>query len=397
MHIKKHITNLTEKTPTNLFIISSLGMGVSFFAWMLLINNFSYEEAAFTGKEIGIMQSIREIPGLLAFLAIFILIFMREQSLLVISLLLLGLGVAATAYHAVPSWIYVMTLIMSIGFHYFETARRSLCLQYINKKDLPVFMGQLVSIKNFISLLIYTSIFLLLSLLSISYFHLFIIFGLMTVGIALFCYIYFPQLKHRTVQSNRFLLNRSYWLFYLLTLFKGARRQIFVVFSIFLMVEKFDTHIEEISIVFIANCLITTVFSPYVGKLINIFGERKILVIEYFGLICVFTLYAIIDNIYIVIVLYILDHVFFSMSFAIDTYLNKIVVKDEISSTVSIAFSIDHITAVFLPFLLGLVWLVDNSYVFFIGAFLAFISLFLSLAIPRHPTQGNETIFTTKR
>ena len=47
--------------------------------------------------------------------------------------------------------------------------------------------------------------------------------------------------------------------------------------------------------------------------------------------------------------------------------------------------------AVFLPVLLGLVWLYSHSLVFIIGGLIASISVVLSFLIPHNPEQGNET------
>ncbi|MBM1004307.1 MAG: MFS transporter, partial [Desulfofustis sp. PB-SRB1] len=42
-------------------------MPLSFGTWQALLNNFTIERAAFTGVEIGMLQSLREIPGFLSF------------------------------------------------------------------------------------------------------------------------------------------------------------------------------------------------------------------------------------------------------------------------------------------------------------------------------------------
>ena len=86
------------QTPKNLLIVMTVAMTLAFATWMALLNNFVVERAGFTGKEIGILQSIREIPGFLAFTAVFVLLLIREQIFAYISLAVLGIGVALSGY-----------------------------------------------------------------------------------------------------------------------------------------------------------------------------------------------------------------------------------------------------------------------------------------------------------
>jgi hypothetical protein len=95
--------------------------------------------------------------------------------------------------------------------------------------------------------------------------------------------------------------------------------------------------------------------------------------------------------------LYVVDHLLFSMAIALKTYFQKIADPKDIASASAVSFTINHIAAVFLPVLLGLVWLYSNSLVFIIGALIAFLSFSLSLLIPEHPNQGFETTLKTRK
>jgi len=91
--------------------------------------------------------------------------------------------------------------------------------------------------------------------------------------------------------------------------------------------------------------------------------------------------------------LYILDHLFFALSFALKTYFQKIADPGDIAPTAAVAFTINHIAAVFLPALLGYLWVISPAAVFGMAAGLAAVSVGLVLMIPRHPEKGNETVF----
>ena len=127
-------------------------MPIAFNAWSAQLNNFVVEAANFTGVEIGILQSLREVPGFLAFTTVFVLLILREQTFAVLSLALLGLGVAMTGFFPTEYGLYFTTVIMSIGFHYFEAVKQSLSLQWLKKEEAPQILGRLIAIGSVTSL-----------------------------------------------------------------------------------------------------------------------------------------------------------------------------------------------------------------------------------------------------
>ena len=381
----------TWQTPANLLLLMAFIMPLVFSTWMALINNFSVESASFTGREIGILQSLREIPGFLAFTAIFVLLFIKEQRFALVSLLLLSIGVFLTGYFPSVLGLYITTVVMSIGFHYFETMNQSLTLQWIKKEEAPHFMGKALAMRAAASILVFGSMWLMLEQFNVTYKTIYTLFGGLGIILVLFLWWSFPQFSISVEQKKTIVLKKSYWLYYLLTFLSGARRQIFVVFAGFLLVEKFDYSAASIALLFLANYVFNLFFAARIGKLIGRIGERRALTIEYVGLIAVFTSYAMVDNPAIAGALYIIDHFFFAFAIAIKTYFQKIAEPEDIASTAGVSFTINHIAAVVLPAILGLVWLYSNSLVFLIGAGIAFASLLLSQLIPNHPMLGYET------
>ena len=141
---KKNLIN-----PVSLLILMSIAMPIAFNAWAALLNNFVVEKAAFTGVEIGILQSLREIPGFLAFTMVFVLLVIKEQIFAVFALALLGLGVAITGFFPTVFGLYFTTVLMSIGFHYFEAVKQSLSLQWLSKEEAPQVLGRLIAVGSF--------------------------------------------------------------------------------------------------------------------------------------------------------------------------------------------------------------------------------------------------------
>ncbi len=383
---------ITKRSPEFLLLLIAAGSAMSFATWQNLLNNFAIERVNFSGAEIGILQSLREVPGFLAFTIIFVLMFVREQRMAYVSLAILGVGTALTGFFPQAVGFYLTTIIMSVGFHYLETIQNSLSLQWLSKKDAPEFLGKIIAVKAIASIVAFTLVWLLFEQLKLDYHWLYMLGGGVSIIIALVGWYYFPHFPEKVTQTKKLILRKRYWLYYALQFMGGARRQIFVVFAGFLMVEKFGFSVGEISLLFLANAVITIFLAPRIGKMIAKIGERDALIIEYVGLMAVFVGYALVENSSIAMGLYIIDHMFFAMAIAQKTYFQKIANPADIASTAGVSFTINHIAAVFIPVVFGLLWLKSPATVFYVGAIMAFISLLLSLNVPRNPASGNETV-----
>jgi hypothetical protein len=140
------------RNPETLLLLMAAAAPLSFATWMALLNNFAIERAAFSGAEMGVLQSLREIPGFLAFAVVFVILIMREQTLAFWSLLLLGLGTAITGVFPTVVGLYITTVIMSLGFHYYATMETSLALQWLPKERAPEMLGKIIAAGSFTSL-----------------------------------------------------------------------------------------------------------------------------------------------------------------------------------------------------------------------------------------------------
>jgi len=221
---------------------------------------------------------------------------------------------------------------------------------------------------------------------------LYLIGGGVCIAIVLFCWQHFSLFPEKVTQTKKIILRKRYWLYYALQFMSGARRQIFVVFAGFLMVEKFDFTVAEISLLLLANAAVNIVIAPKIGRLIQRFGERKSLIFEYIGLAFIFIGYAFVESGYFAVFLYIADHLFFSIAIALKTYFQKIADPADFASSAGVSFTINHIAAVFIPVVFGLIWLYSPSLVFLAGAGMACVSLLLAFNMPSEPSSGNEVL-----
>ena len=386
------------RRPVALLFLMAAAMPIAFATWSTLLNNFVIDAASFDGSDIGWLHTVREIPGFFAVGVIAIIIFMREQVLALVSLTLLGIATAITAWFPSMAGILTITMLSSIGFHYYETVNQSLQLQWLKKDRAPQMLGWLLAAGSGATLAAYAVIVLLWEPLGLTYNIVYMTAGGITAAIALIALFAYPQFDAPHPQTKKMILRRRYWLYYALQFMSGARRQIFVVFAGFMMVEKFGFKVNEIAALYMITLIANMVFGPLIGKAVHLFGERKALAFEYIGLTLVFLAYGGLYyfgwGVMIAAALYVLDNLFFALALALKTYFQKIADPGDIAPTAAVAFTINHIAAVFLPAALGYLWLVNPAAVFWLAAAMALVSLTLSLLIPRHPEPGHETILS---
>jgi len=354
-------------------------------AWRTLFNNFAVEVGGLSGAHIGVIQSVREIPGFLTLLVIYVILVIREHRLSALSILTLGFGLAVTGFFSSYIGLMVTTLIMSFGFHYYETTNQSLTLQYFDKGTSPWVFGKLRSVAAGSSIAIGLGIWVLEP--HLSYTQLYLLIGGLIGAAAIWGFFQDPTDKSLVPQRKQMIIRSKYWLFYFLTFMSGARRQIFIAFAVFLLVKKFGYSVQDITLLFVINNAVNYFLSPLIGKAIIRYGERKVLSLEYFSLIFIFTGYAVTESKLMAAGLYILDHIFFNFAIAIRTYFQKIADPRDVAPSMAVSFTINHIAAVFLPAMGGLLWMVDYRIVFIAGAVMSFVSLAATQLI-RVPEEG---------
>ena len=366
-------SNFKQNPMYRYLLILTAIAAVGFQSWRTIFNNFAAEVVGLDGDLIGFIQSAREVPGFLTFLVIFVIIFIKEEKLSALSIVTLGLGIFLTGFFPSFWGLMMTTLIMSLGFHYYETTNKSLSIQYFSRESSPLVLAKQRSISALMNILVGVVIFG--AAYYFSYQEILATAGLIVGGFGLWALGQNPGNKDLPLQKKKLIFRKKYLLFYFLNFMAGARRQIFIAFAVFLLVKKFEFTVPEISLLFLVNNLINYFLSPLIGQAIVKFGERRVLSLEYFSLILIFASYALVDSKVLVALLYILDHIFFNFAIAIQTYFQKVGDPRDFAPSMAVSFTINHIAAVFLPAVGGLLWIIDYRIPFLMGAFISFISL----------------------
>lgn len=385
---------LAIRQPVSFLMFLAFINWLGYAGWVTLFNNFAKEAVGANGAQIGLAQTIREIPGFLAFTAIYWFLLMREQVLAYFALILLGLGIAITGYFPTLAGLLACTFLMSVGFHYFETVNQSLSLQLFPKAEASRLLGKVAGAAALAQFLVYSAMIALWWSGVTDFTLLFALVGAACIALTLLAMGLFPKFDGTVPQLKKIVLRKRYWLYYALTFMNGARRQIFMAFAGFLLVEKFGFRVPDIALLALLTAALNTFAAPKLGVLIGFLGERRTIAIENIMLIVVFCGYAFVSDGRIAAGLFVLDGLFTTLAIAQRTYIQKIGDAADMAPTAACAFTINHIAAVVIPVTFGLFWLKDPSIVFLLGAGIATISLALSFLVPRHPAPGRETIFS---
>ena len=351
--------------------------------WMALFTNFAKEVVGVNGFQIGVAQAVREVPGFLTFLVLYVLLFMREHRLSAWSVVLLGIGIGATGFFTTFPGLLMTTVVMSIGFHYFETTNKSLTVQYFDRRDAPIVFARLRGYGALANIAIGAVVWMLSFLLP--YRINFLLLGIFISSAGVYMLSKNPAAEAGARQQNRLVLRRRYRLYYILNFLSGARRQIFTVFAVFLLVEKYRLGVGTIAGIYVLNYALTFLTNRQISRAINRYGERVVLSLESASLFVLFLGYAWIENVWVAVVLYVLDSIFFNFSIGLNTYLQKTADAGDLAQSTAVGFTINHISAVVIPLIGGSLWLLNWKLPFLIGACLTAVSLYFTQQIETHP------------
>ena len=371
-------------------LVLTFAQAAAFLGWTALYTNFAVEMVGLDGAQNGIVQAVREIPGLLSIGVVALLLVMNEVSLTSLAILVCGLGVIITGWFPTFEWQIFWTLVLSFGFHYFEATNQSLTLQYFSKSEAPLVIGRLRAVTAAGSFMMGIIILVLSNFLE--YRWLFGIAGSFAVIAAIWAFFQNPTDKNLPPQRKGIVIKSRYWLFYALTVLSGARRQIFVVFSIFLLVNNFHFTLTQMSFFLLFSNLVNWVLNPLIGRAINAFGEKPLLTGKYAVVILLCYCYIVCDSAWVAALLYIVDQLLFGFTMSIRTFFQKIADAEDIAPSMALGVTINHIAAVAVPLVGGMLWMIDYRIPFAMGIGLSTLSLLMVQCIPSKRAVGQKNM-----
>ncbi len=372
-------------------IASNFTMYFGFQVWQTMFNNYAVETVGVGPASIGLIQALREVPGLLGLLIGVLALYVSEIRIMAASVILLGVGMIFTGQaNSVPA-LLIATVVMSLGFHFFMPSSNSVVLMAVKTGETPKTLGQLGSLSSVASVAATAVVFLLAS--RLGYRTLFVGVGVLAVigGLLL---IPLGSMGNSLPPSRKLIWRRRYWLYYTLSFLLGSRRHIFTTFAIFLLVRVYGISIQTTAMLYLVNSVVNIFTLRLAGQLVGRLGERVALSIAFASLAFIFLGYAFIAYLPVLFLLFVLDNVLFGFNLALTTYFQKIAATpEEITSNLSAEQAINHIAAVVIPILGGAAWeLLGPRAPFLVGVVIVLIALVLTQLIRTPATATTERL-----
>jgi predicted MFS family arabinose efflux permease len=352
-------------------------MNAGWATYSAIFTNFVSQDLHIHAQQLGLVESLREVPGFLTVVLAAVTVRMRESRITSLALLVLGLGLMGYAGAYNLGTLIAVTMFGSLGFHLFMPLSNGLALGKSTERTAGRRMGQM-NTATAVGTLLGTALVLVL-VVPLGLRGSFIPAGVIVIAAA----VCLALLNDKEAAPRvRIAFRRKYLIYYTLTMLDGSRRQIFGTFAVFLLVRKYGVDVRAITILLLVNTVVTLLSSMPIGYLIDRVGERRLLVANYLILIFLFAGYALVHTVLLLGVLYCIDNMLFGFSTAITTYLGKIAPRGEIAPSLAMGGTANHVAAVSVPVLGGIIWdRLGYQVTFFAGAATCLLSVLVALAI----------------
>jgi MFS family permease len=381
-----------------LFMLASAVLGISQSIDSSVFNNFLNDTFHIAITQRALLEIPREFPGFMVVFVSGILLFLGDARIAAVANILaaigmMGLGLLSSSYGI----MIVCLTIYSMGQHLFMPVSNSIVMNLSNKSNMGKRLGQINGLNTAVFLVTSLVTALIFKNVKVNYKAAFVVGSLAFLVSSMLIMFMTPHRENK--KTKRLIIKKEYTLFYILSILYGARKQIFITFGPWVLIKEFGQGVSTFAILgfFIAG--VGIFFKPALGYLIDKFGERYVLAGEAATLILICLGYAFSKDffvsigkesmaLYFICGCYVIDQLLAAVGMARSTYLKKIaVVPEDVSPTLSMGISIDHMVSMTIPFLGGYLWTVlGYKYVFIGGAVIALINLFATSRISTSST-----------
>lgn len=347
-----------------------------------IFNNFVVEALHIQPDQLGFVQSVREIPGLLTAPLAVAQGYFREN---VWAGLCLITAAGGLLFHAAVSSVAALiaaTLVLSTGFHLFYPVQSSIVMKVSLPEERATKMGQLNSGAAAASLMSVGVVMAVSRLGGTNYSLLHVLAAVFPLlgGLAVVA----QKMGNETKVKRSVDYNPRYMSYYILSFLSGARRHITMTFAGFLLVETFHTPVSVMVLLSACASVVAIVTRPLIGRVVDTWGEQRSLVLNYSLVVTLFLGYALVRSPLPLYVIYVLDNGLMGFDVAITTHLGRIAPKEVLSAAYAMGNTINHVTGVAVPAAGGLLWkALGGPAVFLSGAAVAMVSLLYSRGLHR--------------
>lgn len=378
-----------EERDFSLYLLAGFLGGIASGINGSIFNNFLNDVYHITATQRGLVEVPRELPGLLVVVILALLAYLGDVKIAIIGMIFSALGMVGLGLFS-PTFpiMIIFMVILSLGMHIYMPIAPSIGMGLSNPKEYGARLGRYNAYCLAAAIIGFAIVWVGFRYLNFSYTIAFLIaaFFYLSAGVI------FTKMKKSVPHHAKFKLifRRQYTLYYILCIVNGARKQIFLTFAPWVLIQVFHLDAPVFALLGVIIALVSIFTRTMIGKAIDSRGERFILSLEAVVLFVICIGYAYAADFFtasvalvIIIICYILDNSMSTVEMARSTYLRKIaILPSDVTHTLATGTSLDHIVSMTIPVFGGMLWYAYGyKYVFVVAAGVALINFILSLKI----------------
>lgn len=349
------------------FFVSIATFAFAYGLYKGVMDNYLAEVVGMGEFDKGLSEFFRELPGFLLVFVLAGLYFFSAENIYKIGAVIMLAGM--TMQSLVPATRFMVTLaifVYSLGEHIQLGMRNTLSLQYSQEGRGGLALGIQNSVYQVGTLLGFFAVIAIFLIFGKSSSLFRPIFAASAAIIALGA-VFSTQMnaKSSTDKSKRrFYFRKKFSKYYMLEVFYGARKQIFFTFGPYVLVLFYGANAMIISLLFAVSAICCFFASPLVGKIIDRFGYKIVMISDTLILVIVCFFYGFAHHIFpkniaflICCVNYILDSVISLASMASNVYVQDLADSpEEVRATISTGVSVNHLITILIALFGGWIW-----------------------------------------
>ncbi|MDR0316085.1 MAG: MFS transporter [Treponema sp.] len=387
--------------------------GVAFGLYRGIQDNYLAEILHVTPFERGIVEFFREMPGLFLILILALMYRFTESRVFKIGIALMTGGVAGLfltssgPFFMTKFFVVLFMVLFSTGEHIIMPVRATISLDLAQREKAGASLGissSITQLGHIAGFILVTGIFFVLGRMGFERTDITgyrIVFG-MSVALMIASTLTVLALKETTLKSQRrrFYFAKKFFKFYMLEVFYGARKQIFLTFAPYVLIINYGADTSVIALLLAINAGFGILCGPLIGRIIDRLGYKVVMVGDTLVLILVCLLYGFAHHLFpmhiafiVVCCNYVLDSIISLASMASNVYVQRIASsQEEITATLSTGISVNHVISIFIALMGGWIWKVTGIEVLFsISAFLGILNSLFAATINRNEEQSKTS------
>ena len=350
-------------------------------------NNFANDIVGISPAQLGLVQSIREVPGLLTVVLIGAVSFMSQSTVVGICGLLISAGLVWFGLTTTFAQLIGATLVLSIGFHMLHPMQSAMILSGSEKGEKGLRMGQFSGAQAAATLLAIGGVYLIAEWFTGRlYFQIIFWTAAVLAAAAAVLMLLQGDRQRAKIRMPAFVLRRQYMSFYVLRLLTASQRHVFNTFAIFLLVHEYGVTVQAVAVLMAASNGLAIFVRPAIGRLVDLWGTRATLILGY-AIATVTTLaYAFVAYLPILYLAYTLGTLVTAMETAITVHLDDIADDADVAPSLAMGSTINHILGLIIPVVGGALWSgIGYHATFTMGAMVTLVCVFYCTTLPRKP------------